>query len=101
MSQKRKSEAAALTKRIAAIAGRVLDFGFDAGAMAVIFNLSLCAGAEHECGEQQGQVNDADFEQVACQHAALGIGGCTQNAAEPNRVAQDRKSTRLNSSHLG
>lgn len=36
MSQKRKSEAAALTERIAAIAGRVLDFGFDAGAAVVI-----------------------------------------------------------------
>jgi len=27
--------------------------------------LSLCLGAEHERGEEQRQVEDADFEQVA------------------------------------
>ncbi len=53
MSQNRNSEAAALMTRIAAIAGRVLDFGFDAGAMVVMIRLVLCDGAEHERGEQQ------------------------------------------------
>ena len=36
MSQNRNKEAAALIARIAAIAGRVLDLGFDAGAKVVM-----------------------------------------------------------------
>ena len=36
MSQNRNREAAALIARIAAIAGRVLDLGFDAGAKVVM-----------------------------------------------------------------
>src|ERR1700733_12082097 len=50
--------------------------------------LSLCRGAEHERGEEQRQIEHGDFEQIACQQAALGFRFGAKNSSEANGVRE-------------
>ena len=45
-------------------------------------------GAEHESGEQQWQIDDADLQQVACDHAAFFWRDVAKNACEPDCVCK-------------
>src|SRR5271163_4947858 len=49
---------------------------------------SLSPGVEHERGEQQGQIDHAHLEQIACVHLRLDGRAGAGNARESNRVTE-------------
>ena len=87
-----KSEAAALMARMAKIAARVLARGCDLVAVALMRSSVFGDGANHQRGQQERQVDDAYFEQIAGHHAALGLAGRAQNAGKANGVGEIEKS---------